>query len=106
MTRVRAVLTMRTRDGCEQRFEDEWLSVATEIGTLDGCLRQDLIRDADDPNSYLVISYWADRERLDAFGRSEHCDRLLRVVRPLRESAQRHIYHVLHSIGSEPEESP
>lgn len=104
MTTVRTVLAMRTREGCEQRFEAEWLTVAEKIRTLDGCLRQDLVRDADDPRAYLIISDWADRERLDAFGRSVHRDRLLRVVRELRESAQRHTYLVLHSVRSEFEE--
>lgn len=98
------MLAMRAREGCEQQFESEWLSAAQEIRALDGCLRQDLVRDADDPRSYLIISDWADRDRLDAFGRSEHRDRLLRVVRELRESAQRHTYQVLHSMRSEPEE--
>jgi quinol monooxygenase YgiN len=98
---VRTVLAMRTREGCEQRFEAEWLAVAEAIRTLDGCLRQDLVRDADDPRSYLVISDWADRERLDAFGRSEHRERLLEVIRELRESAHRHTYQVLHSVPSE-----
>lgn len=101
MTNVRTVLSMRTRKGCEQRFEDEWLSAAEQIRGLDGCLRQDLLRDADDPRSYLIISDWADRERLDAFGRSEQRDRLMRVVRELRESAQRQTYHVLYSVGTE-----
>jgi quinol monooxygenase YgiN len=105
MTRVRTVLAMRTREGCEARFEAEWLSAAERISTLDGCLHQDLVRDADDPRSYLIISDWADRERLDAFGRSVHRDHLLRVIRELRESAQRHTYQVLHSVRSEPGES-
>lgn len=105
MTRVRTVLAMRTREGCEKQFEAEWLSAAERIRTLDGCLHQDLVRDAEDPRSYLIISDWADRERLDAFGRSEHRDRLLRVIRELRESAQRHTYQVLHSLRSEPEET-
>nr|WP_205861697.1 antibiotic biosynthesis monooxygenase family protein [Planosporangium flavigriseum] len=96
---------MRAREGCEQRFESEWLSAAEKIRTLDGCLRQDLVRDADDPRSYLIISDWADRERLDAFGHSGHRDDLMRVIRDLRESAQRHTYQVLHSVRSEPEES-
>ncbi len=105
MTRVRTVLAMRARAGCEERFEAEWLSAAEEIRTLDGCLHQDLVRDADDPRSYLIISDWVDRERLDAFGRSVHRDRLLRVIRELRESAQRHTYQVLHSVSREPQES-
>lgn len=99
MTTVRTVLAMRAREGCEQRFEQEWLGAAEQIRALPGCLRQDLVRDADDPRSYLIISDWADRERLDAFGRSEQRDQLLRVIRDLRESAQRHTYQVLHSVG-------
>ncbi|MFR9776143.1 putative quinol monooxygenase [Micromonospora sp. MS34] len=105
MTRIRTVLAMRAREGCEERFEAEWLSAAAEIRTLDGCLHQDLVRDADDPRSYLIISDWADRERLDAFGRSAHRDRLLRIIRELRESADRHTYQVLHSVSGEPGES-
>ncbi|SBT66202.1 Quinol monooxygenase YgiN [Micromonospora sediminicola] len=104
MSRVRTVLTMRTRQGCEAQFEAAWLTVAEEIRSLDGCLHQDLVRDADDPRSYLVISDWADRERLDAFGRSAHRDRLLTLIRELRESAQRHTYQVLHSVAGEPGE--
>ena len=103
-TTVRTVLAMRTREGCEQQFEKEWLLAAEEIGTVEGCLRQDLVRDADDPRCYLIISDCADRARLDAFGRSEHRDRLLEVIRDLRESAERHTYQVLHSVR-QPEES-
>lgn len=98
MTAVRTVVAMRTKKGCEQRFEAEWLSIAEKIQTLDGCLRQDLVRDVDDPRSFLIISDWADRERLDAFGHSEHREQLLQVIRELRESAQRHTYQVLHSV--------
>lgn len=95
---VRTVLAMRTREGCEQEFEKEWLAAAEEIRAMDGCLRQDLVRNADDPRCYLIISDWADRERLDAFGRSKHRDRLMRVIRELRESAERNTYQVLRSV--------
>lgn len=98
------MIALRAREGCEQQFETEWLSVAENIRRMDGCLRQDLVRDADDPRSYLIISDWADRERLDAFGHSDGRERLLKVVRELRESAQRHTYQVLHSLRIESEE--
>ncbi|ASW52947.1 putative quinol monooxygenase [Plantactinospora sp. KBS50] len=101
MSVVRTLLAMRTRQGCEERFEVAWRSVAEQIRALDGCLRQDLLRDADDPRSYLIVSEWADRDRLDAFGRSEHRDRLLSVLRELRESAHRHTYQVLHTVPGE-----
>lgn len=96
---VRTVLAMRAREGCAERFEAAWRDAAEEIRALDGCLRQDLVRDADDPRNYLIISDWADRARLDAFGRSDQRDRLLGVIRDLREDAQRHTYDVLHSVG-------
>jgi len=105
VTGIRTVLAMRTREGCERRFEAEWLVAAEKISTLDGCLRQDLVRDADDPRSYLIISDWTDREQLDAFGRSEQRDQLMAVIRDLRESAERHTYQVLHSVRREAEES-
>ena len=49
----------------------------------------------------IILAARIDRERLDAFGRSVHRDRLMRVIRELRESAQRHTYHVLHTVRSE-----
>ncbi|WDZ87272.1 putative quinol monooxygenase [Micromonospora cathayae] len=101
---IRTMVWMRTREGCEQLFEAEWLAAAEKIRTLDGCLCQELIRDADDPRSYLIVSDWTDRERLDAFGRSEYRDHLMRVIQELRESAQRNTYQVLRTVRGEPEE--
>jgi quinol monooxygenase YgiN len=101
VTTIRTVLAMRAREGCEQRFEAAWRDAAEEIRSLDGCLRQDLVRDAEDPRNYLIISDWADRARLDAFGRSDQRDRLLSAVRELREDAQRHTYQLLHSVGGD-----
>jgi quinol monooxygenase YgiN len=95
---VRTLLRMRTRPGCEQEFVAAWRSAAEEISRLPGNVRQDLHRDADDPRTFLILSEWTDRARLDAFGRSEQRDRLMAVVRELRESAERSTYHVLHSV--------
>lgn len=95
---VRTLLRMRTRPGCEVEFMAAWRTAAEAISLLPGNVRQDLHRDADDPRTFLIISEWTDQERLDAFGRSEQRDRLMAVVRDLRESAERSTYDVLLSL--------
>ena len=58
-----------------------------EISRVPGNLRQDLIRDADDPGTFLIISDWTDRAALELkSGRSRHRDRIMAAVREIRES--------------------
>lgn len=98
MGTVRTFLRMRAREGCEQAFVDAWRRSAQEISQVPGCVRQDLLVDADDPRTYLIVAEWVDRSALDAFGRSEHRDRLTAALRDLRESAERNTYRVLTTI--------
>ena len=93
---------MRAREGCEQAFVDAWQRSAQEIGQLPGSVRQDLLVDADDPRSYLIVAEWTDRAALDAFGRSACRDRLTAALRDLRESAERSTYRVLTTVSSDP----
>ncbi len=95
---VRTLLRMRAREGCEQAFVDAWHRSAQEIREIPGSVRQDLLVDADDPRSYLIVAEWADRAALDAFGRSEYRDRLTAALRDLRESAERSTYRVVLSV--------
>jgi quinol monooxygenase YgiN len=97
---VRTVLRMRAREGCEQAFTEAWHRSAQEIGQVPGSVRQDLLVDADDPRSYLIVAEWTDRAALDAFSRSEYRDRLTAALRDLRESAERSTYRVLMSVGA------
>jgi hypothetical protein len=39
VTNVRTVLAMRTREGCKQRFEAEWLKSASADRSHDGATR-------------------------------------------------------------------
>jgi quinol monooxygenase YgiN len=96
---IRTFLRMRAREGCEQAFLDAWQRSAQEIGQVTGSVRQDLLVNADDPRSYLIVAEWTDRAALDAFGRSEHRDRLTAVLRDLRESAERSTYRVVASVS-------
>jgi 2-polyprenyl-6-methoxyphenol hydroxylase-like FAD-dependent oxidoreductase/heme-degrading monooxygenase HmoA len=95
---VRTILRMRARDGCADEFESAWRVAAAEISRMPGNLRQELIRDAEDPQAFLITSDWRDSQALDAFGRSAVRERLTAALRDLRESADRATYQVLHTV--------
>ena len=65
---------------------------------MPGNVRQELIRDGDDPRTFIITSDWTDREAVDAFGRSSARETLTAALRDLREEAERHTYQVLHAI--------
>ncbi|MEH1125639.1 FAD-dependent oxidoreductase [Micromonospora sp. CPCC 206061] len=94
----RTILRMRAREGCEAAFESAWRTAAEEISRIPGNLRQELIRDAEDPRTFLITSDWSDPHALDAFGRSAVRDRLTAALRDLRESAERTTCQVLHTV--------
>ncbi|GIG63079.1 hypothetical protein Lfu02_74510 [Longispora fulva] len=98
---VRTVLRMRAREGCETQFETAWRAAAAEISRIPGNLRQELVRDAEDPRTFLITSDWSDQSSLDAFGRSAVRDQLTAVLRDLRESADKNTYHVLHDVPAQ-----
>ncbi len=95
---VRTMLRMRVREGCEDQFERAWQQAAHEISRVPGNVRQELIRDGDDPRTFIITSDWTDREAVDAFGRSSARETLTAALRDLREEAERHTYQVLHAI--------
>ncbi|MGY1619797.1 antibiotic biosynthesis monooxygenase family protein [Geodermatophilus sp. SYSU D00691] len=105
---VRTLLRMRTREGCEAQFEEAWRRAAAEISRVPGNLRQELVRDADDPRTFLITADWADRASVDAFGRSSARETLTAALRDLREDASRNTYEVLATIpgGQVPDEGP
>ena len=91
----RAILRMRVRQGCEPAFEAAWRRAADEISRVPGNLQQELIRDADDPRTFLITSDWTDRAAVDEFGRSSARETLTEALRDLREDAARNTYEVL-----------
>ena len=98
---VRTIVRMRAREGCEAAFESAWRSAADEISRIPGNLRQELSRDADDPQAFLITSDWTDQAALDVFGRSAVRDRLTAALRDLRESADRSTYQVIHAVTAQ-----
>ena len=105
---VRTLLRMRVRTGCEEQFEQAWRTAAVQIAEEPGSIRQDLLRDAGDPRTFLITADWADRAAVDAFGRSSSRETLTAALRELREDASRHTYEVLATIqgGQVPAEVP
>ncbi|WNV75802.1 antibiotic biosynthesis monooxygenase family protein [Geodermatophilus sp. DSM 44513] len=95
---IRTILRMRTREGCEAEFEAAWRRAAAEISRVPGNRQQELIRDADDPRTFLITSDWTDRAAVDAFGRSSARENLTEALRDLREDAGRNTYEVLARI--------
>jgi 2-polyprenyl-6-methoxyphenol hydroxylase-like FAD-dependent oxidoreductase/quinol monooxygenase YgiN len=96
---VRTILRMRAVEGRERAFEHDLREAMDEISHEPGILRQDLMRDADDPRTFLIISDWTDRTTLEEFGRSDRRDRIMAPVREIRESAERHTYEALQSVA-------
>jgi 2-polyprenyl-6-methoxyphenol hydroxylase-like FAD-dependent oxidoreductase/heme-degrading monooxygenase HmoA len=95
---VRTILRMRAREGCAEAFEAAWRTAAEEISRTPGSLRQELIRDAEDPRTFLIISDWRDQAALDAFGPSAARERLTAALRDLRESGEKNTYEVLQTV--------
>jgi quinol monooxygenase YgiN len=95
---VRTILRMRTREGCEAEFEAAWRRAAVEISQVPGNRQQELMRDADDPRTFLITSDWSDRAAVDVFGRSSARETLTEALRDLREDAARSTYEVLASV--------
>ncbi|MEV0720391.1 FAD-dependent oxidoreductase [Asanoa sp. NPDC050611] len=95
---VRTILRMRAREGCADAFEAAWRVAADEISRVPGSLRQELIRDAEDPRTFLIISDWRDQEALDAFGPSAARENLTAALRDLRESGEKNTYALLQTV--------
>ncbi|WP_131747164.1 FAD-dependent oxidoreductase [Frankia sp. Cppng1_Ct_nod] len=95
---VRTLLRMRAIPGHEQEFESAWMKAAQVISREPGNIRQDLMRDPASPGEFVIVSDWANRAALDAFGRSARRDHLTTALRELRDDAARQTYEVLHTL--------
>jgi 2-polyprenyl-6-methoxyphenol hydroxylase-like FAD-dependent oxidoreductase/heme-degrading monooxygenase HmoA len=97
-TTVRTILRMKVLEGCEAAFERAWRDAARDISRVPGNVRQELVQDADDPRTFLIISDWTDRAAVDTFGRSNAREKLTAALRDMREDADRHTYELRHVV--------
>ena|SRR3989442_15028214 len=98
---VRATLYMTVKPGKEQDFERAWRAIAERVRTAPGNVRQALLRDADDPRSFVVSSDWESREAFSSFERSPEQDELTAPLRELRESGRMTVHDLVVHIEGE-----
>jgi heme-degrading monooxygenase HmoA len=92
---VRTTLYMKIKPGREAEFERAWAVVAEQVRHVVGNLRQALLRDPQDPSSFVLTSDWESRELFRRFERSPEQDALTAPLRDLRESARMTVHDLL-----------
>ncbi len=98
---IRATLTMKVKSGREADFERAWRAIAETVRRAPGNIRQALLRDPDDPGSFVVTSDWESREVFGRFERSPEQDELTAPLRELRESGQMVVHELVVHIEGE-----
>ena len=66
----RVLLTMEIRPGMAAEFEQTWLSIGEAVTSHPANLGQWLMRSAEEPQTYHIISDWADEPRFREFEHS------------------------------------
>jgi heme-degrading monooxygenase HmoA len=92
---LRATLYMKVKEGQSDAFEQAWRAVANRVRGTPGNLRQALLRDADDPSSFVITTDWDSREAFHKFERSPEQDELTAPLRAMRESARMTVYELV-----------
>ena len=77
---------MTVKEGREGDFEQAWRGIAEDVRRAPGNIRQALLRDPDDPRTFVVTSDWESREAFRDFEQSPEQDQLTAPLRELRES--------------------
>lgn len=97
---VRTTLYMKVKAGREADFERAWRAIAEKVRLAPGSVRQALLRDPQDPASFVITSDWESRELFHQFERSQEQDALTAPLRELRESARMSVHDlVVHLEG-------
>ena len=96
--------------GNEEAFEAAYAEVTSKVkGTkghiadellrrAPGNVRQALMRDPDDPNTFMVTSDWESRDAFTQFERSPEQDDLTAPLRELRESGRMKVHELVTHI--------
>jgi heme-degrading monooxygenase HmoA len=92
---------MKVKDGRGDDFERAWREIAAHVRTEPGNLRQALLRDPQDPLSFVITTDWESREAFHNFERSNEQDVLTAPLRALRESARMTVYEVVAHVDGQ-----
>jgi heme oxygenase (mycobilin-producing) len=60
---VRVMVFAKIREGDEAPFEAAYAEVTRKVKGTEGHLRDELLRDPEEPGSYILLSEWESRER-------------------------------------------
>ncbi|NIH79675.1 FAD-dependent oxidoreductase [Amycolatopsis viridis] len=96
---IRAMYRLRARPGAEGAIEAAWRTVSARIGALAGNRRRELLRDADDPRSFVVVTEWADERALRDYRGGPVAADLAAAFRPLRQMCGDEAFHVLDTVA-------
>jgi 2-polyprenyl-6-methoxyphenol hydroxylase-like FAD-dependent oxidoreductase/heme-degrading monooxygenase HmoA len=92
---IRTMFRLRARPGFENAVESAWRTVAGQISGLGGNLLQNLLLDANDPRSFVVVTEWADESALRGYENGPVATRFADTVRPLCETPAAESYRVM-----------
>jgi heme-degrading monooxygenase HmoA len=92
---IRATLSMKVKAGRAEEFERAWRTIAAQVQHVPGNLRQALLRDPQDPLSFVLTTDWETREAFHRFERGSEQDVLTAPLRELRESARMTIHDLV-----------
>jgi heme-degrading monooxygenase HmoA len=95
---IRATLHMKVRPGAEDEFMRVFSAVAEKVRSDPGSVRQTLLRDPDNPRSFVVMTDWISRDAFARFERSTAQDQLTAPLRALRESSSMAVYDLVYSL--------
>jgi 2-polyprenyl-6-methoxyphenol hydroxylase-like FAD-dependent oxidoreductase/heme-degrading monooxygenase HmoA len=82
---IRTMVRLRARPGCRPAVESTWRTLAGQLAGAVGNLRHDLLHDAEDPLTVVVVTEWADESALRAYERGPLAARVAAALRPLCE---------------------
>jgi len=92
------ILRIQVKPGTEREFERTWLDIAGETSKQPGNLAQSLMKSADEPSVFHVISDWVDEATFREFSRSDfHLEHRSRLA-PYRLDGAISTMSVLHHL--------
>ena len=95
---IRATLHMKVKPGRGADFERAWEAIAEKVRQAPGHIRQALLKDPNDPESFVLTSDWQSGDHFHAFERSPEQDDLTAPLRELRKSASMDIHQLVKHV--------
>jgi heme-degrading monooxygenase HmoA len=95
---IRVTIQMKVKPGKGSDFERAWEAIADKVRQVPGNLRQALMKDQKDPESFVLTSDWQSPEQFHAFERSPEQDDLTAPLRELRQTASMTIHQLIKHV--------